>query len=84
MGLFGKRRKEQQEERKATDWTLVGGYPAWFAGGGSYSGEAVSPQTAMQLTAVYGCAPFASEARQPAIGRIARSNDKKTDKAFMV
>ena len=58
MGLFGRKPKE----KKAKDWTLVEGYPTWFAGGGSFSGAAVSPKTAMQLTAVYGCVKILSEA----------------------
>lgn len=56
MGLFSRKKKEVK------DWTLVTGYPAWFAGGLADSGQPVSPQTAMQLTAVYGCVRILSEA----------------------
>lgn len=55
MGLFNRK-------KKVKDWTLVSGYPAWFAGGLSDAGQPVSPQTAMQLTAVYGCVRILSEA----------------------
>ena len=61
MGLFDRLRKKKKEP-KAENWTLVSGYPAWFAGGLSNSGEPVSPTTAMQLTAVYGCVKILSEA----------------------
>ena len=59
MGLFDRLRRKP---KKAEDWTLVQGYPTWFAGGISTSGEPVSPTTAMQLTAVYGCVKILSEA----------------------
>ena len=56
MGIFSKKKKEVK------DWTLVSGYPSWFAGGLADSGQPVSPTTAMQLTAVYGCVRILSEA----------------------
>lgn len=58
MGLFDRLFKKKEVK----DWTLVSGYPAWFAGGLSDAGQPVSPQTAMQLTAVYGCVRILSEA----------------------
>ena len=61
MGLFDRFRRKDKKP-KAENWTLVSGYPAWFAGGLSSSGEPVSPTTAMQLTAVYGCVKILSEA----------------------
>lgn len=58
MGLFDRLRSRRRSE----NWTLVSGYPTWFAGGGSSSGQVVNPKTAMQLTAVYGCVKILSEA----------------------
>ena len=58
MGIFS-RKKNKEAPR---DWTLVSGYPAWFAGGISDSGQPVSPETAMSLSAVYGCVRILSEA----------------------
>lgn len=57
MGLFSRKKKEEQVK----DWTLVSGFPAWFVGGMSDAGQPVSPQTAMQLSAVYGCVRILSE-----------------------
>lgn len=58
MGLFNRKQKKE----KVQNWTLVSGYPTWFAGGISESGQPVSPQTAMQLSAVYSCVRILSEA----------------------
>lgn len=58
MGLFNRKPKKEQVK----DWTLVTGYPAWFASGMSEAGQPVSPQTAMSLSAVYGCVRILSEA----------------------
>ncbi|MBR2582441.1 MAG: phage portal protein [Oscillospiraceae bacterium] len=58
MGLFSRKNKKEQVK----DWTLVTGYPTWFAGGMSDAGQPVSPETAMQLSAVYGCVRIISEA----------------------
>lgn len=48
-------------KNKILNWSLKDNYPMWMVGSGSYSGEAVSPTTAMQLTAVYGCVKIIAE-----------------------
>lgn len=58
MGLFDRFRRK----RNPQNWTLTSGYPAWLMGDMTPSGEPVSPETAMQLTAVYACVKILSEA----------------------
>lgn len=58
MGFFDRFRRK----RNPQNWTLTSGYPAWLMGDMTTSGEPVSPETAMQLTAVYACVKILSEA----------------------
>lgn len=58
MGLLDLFRRGKPEVKN--DWTLTSGWPAWF-GGRVKAGEIVTPQSAMQIAAVYSAVRILSE-----------------------